>query len=50
MFDSTLPKDYGYVILVTSSSALVAAWHGLNVFPTRKPFLFAKCDGLIMSL
>jgi hypothetical protein len=32
MFDSALPKEYGYVILVASSSALVATWHGINVF------------------
>lgn len=47
MFD--LPKEYGYVILVASSSALVATWHGINVFSPRT-LLFAKCDGLIISL
>jgi hypothetical protein len=34
-----LPKEYGYVILVASSSALVATWHGLNVFSNRSPHL-----------
>jgi hypothetical protein len=34
-----LPKEYGYVILVASSSALVAAWHGINVLPQlQSPF------------
>jgi hypothetical protein len=38
MVNSGLPKEYGYVILVASSSALVAVWHGLNVFSTGVPY------------
>jgi hypothetical protein len=43
MANSALPKEYGYVVLVASSSALVAVWHGINVISTGVP-LFIEPD------
>ncbi|PRD30433.1 UNVERIFIED_CONTAM: Microsomal glutathione S-transferase 3 [Trichonephila clavipes] len=33
-----IPKEYGYVILVGTSSVFVAMWHGIRVSLARKKF------------
>lgn len=33
-----VPRDYGYVLLVGTSSVLVAMWHGIRVGQARKKF------------
>nr|QGA31155.1 microsomal glutathione transferase 2 [Pardosa pseudoannulata] len=38
MVSIELPKEYGYVLLVGTSSAIIAMWHGIQVSRARKKF------------
>lgn len=33
-----IPKEYGYVVLVGTSSVFVAMWHGIKVSMARKKY------------
>ena len=38
MVSVEFPKEYGYVLLVGTSSAFIAMWHGIRVSQARKKF------------